>query len=55
MEEDVATRRRPRRLGPPHLRIVEVDFLKPTMRNERELTQEEAGKLIGGPLVGDWE
>jgi hypothetical protein len=55
MEEDVAIHRRPKRLGPPHLRIVEVDFLKPTMRNESESTPEEAEKLMGGALVGDWE
>ena len=56
MEEDAtATRRRQKRLGPPHLRVVEVDFLKPTMRNESEPTPEEADKLIGSALVGDWE
>ena len=30
--------RQPKRLA-PHLRIVEVDFLKPTVRNSRALKQ----------------
>ncbi len=55
MEEDAATRRRPKRLGPPHLRVVEIDFLKPTMRNESESTPEETEKLMGGAVTGDWE
>lgn len=55
MEQDAATRRRPKRLGPPHLRIVEVDFLKPTMRNESEWSLKEAEKPVGGAPTGDWE
>ena len=55
MEEDAAICRRPKRLGPPHLRIVEVDFLKPTLRNESEWSPEEAEKLMGAVPAGDWE
>lgn len=63
MEQDAATRRRPKRLGPPHLRIVEVDFLKPTLRNESEWGLENesewglegAERTMGGPPIGDLE
>jgi hypothetical protein len=46
----------PRRgLGPPHLRIVEVDFLKPTTRNKEARTVAEDSKPAGNAPVGDWE
>lgn len=51
---------KPKRLGSGHLRIVEVDFLKPTSRNggawdletEARLT---AAQLLAGRHDGGWE
>ncbi len=51
MEQEAATCHWPKRLGPPHLRIVEIDFLKPTLRNESERSVEPAPGSLGGPAV----
>lgn len=60
-ESDLSTFRcQPKRLGSGHLRIVEVDFLKPTSRNggARDLETEArltAAKLLAGRHDGGWE
>jgi hypothetical protein len=40
-----------KRLGPPHLRVVEVDFLKPTLRNEETPTVESDEKRQAAVLT----
>ena len=51
--EDSAARRQPKELGPPHLRVVEVDFLKPAAQNASARRMEEVGNLIDGAPMGD--
>jgi hypothetical protein len=50
-----STARRPKPLGPPHLRVVENDFLKPTTRAKGARTVEQDDTLPAGVLTGDWE
>jgi hypothetical protein len=53
-----AVRRESRSLGPPHLRIVEDDFLKPETRAKGARTVEADAVLPPGVLTaptGDWE
>jgi hypothetical protein len=46
----------PKELGPPHLKVVEVGFLKPQTRAPGARTVEQDKTLPAGVLSGgDWE
>jgi hypothetical protein len=45
---------RPKSLGPPHLRVTEIDFLKPASRNE-QARKETDGEPRRHALLDDWE
>jgi hypothetical protein len=42
-------------LGPPHLRVAEVVFLKPASRNEQARQETEAVHTGPCPLLDDYE
>jgi hypothetical protein len=53
--DDSAPTQPPKRLGPPCLRVVEVDFLKPACRSDGARKSEEAALSGFDSFWLDWE